>query len=107
MRPWIIPSTTTPATRARSILYALRISGITEETPDPPQEGARILRDAQGEPTGILTGRASALLKRRPESRRQFTQQEKLDALEAMLKRYAAAGETSVTDRGGNESLAL
>lgn len=79
--------------------YALRISRINKETPDPKEEGARIVRDANGEPTGILTGRATSLLKDRPADR-SFTEQEKLDALEQMLKRYVAAGLTSVGDRG-------
>lgn len=79
--------------------YALRISRINPETPDPKEEGARIVRDANGEPTGILTGRATSLLKDRPADR-SFTEQEKLDALEQMLKRYVAAGLTSVGDRG-------
>lgn len=87
--------------------YALRISGITKDTPDPKQEGARILRDDKGEPTGILTGRASALLKRERARARELTEAESLDALEAMLKRYAATGLTSITDRGAREAVPL
>jgi predicted amidohydrolase YtcJ len=79
--------------------YALRISRINKETPDPKEEGARIVRDKNGEPTGILTGRATSLLKDRPRERA-FTDQEKLEALEQMLKRYVAAGLTSIGDRG-------
>ncbi len=85
--------------------YAIKMSGITKDTPS--EDGARVLKDAHGEPTGIMTGRASALLKNRPRSRREFTEQEQLDALAAMLKRYAAAGETSITDRGANGAIAL
>ena len=36
--------------------YVLKASGITKETPDP--QGARIVKDAKGEPNGILVGRA-------------------------------------------------
>ena len=85
--------------------YALKKSGITRDTADPP--GSRIVRDAQGEPTGILVGRATSLLKDLPRERT-FSEQEKLDALEQMLKRYAAAGLTTVGDRGTSpETFAL
>ncbi len=39
---------------------ALEIAGITAATPDPP--GGKILRDAKGNPTGILIDRAQALV---------------------------------------------
>jgi predicted amidohydrolase YtcJ len=39
---------------------ALRLAGITASTPDPP--GGRILRDAQGEATGMLIDRAEDLV---------------------------------------------
>ena len=77
--------------------YALKMSGITKDTPEPP--GSRIVKDSKGEPTGILTGRAASLIKNLPRER-EFTEQEKVEALERMLKRYAAAGLTSVGDRG-------
>lgn len=79
--------------------YALQKSGITRDTPDPP--GSRILRDENGEPIGILTRGATSLLKGVPRET-PFTAQERLDALERMLKRYAAAGLTAVGDRGVN-----
>jgi predicted amidohydrolase YtcJ len=85
--------------------YALKMSGITRDTPEPP--GSRIVKDSKGEPTGILTGRATSLIKDLPRER-EFTEQEKVDALERMLKRYAAAGLTSVGDRGVSpEAFAL
>jgi hypothetical protein len=40
---------------------ALALAGVTRHTPDPA--GGQILRDAQGEPTGILTENAQALVK--------------------------------------------
>ncbi len=77
--------------------YALKMSGITRATVDPP--GARVVKDAKGEPNGILVGRATGLIKNPPRDRT-FSEQERIDALERMLKRYAAAGLTSVGDRG-------
>jgi predicted amidohydrolase YtcJ len=77
--------------------YALKMSGITAATVDPP--GARIVKDAKGEPNGILVGRATGLLKNPPRER-SFTEQQRLDALALMLQRYAAAGLTSIGDRG-------
>jgi predicted amidohydrolase YtcJ len=80
--------------------YALKISGITRATPDPP--GATIEKDKNGDPNGILTRGAVALLKGVP--REQFSEQEQTDALERMLQRYAAAGLTTVGDRGVAQS---
>ena len=42
---------------------ALRLAGISGRTPDPP--GGRLIRDAAGEPTGILVDAAQALVRRR------------------------------------------
>ncbi|MFH4258984.1 amidohydrolase family protein, partial [Acinetobacter baumannii] len=41
---------------------ALRWAGVSRQTPDPP--GGEILRDAQGEPTGILKETAAGLVAR-------------------------------------------
>lgn len=41
---------------------ALRLAGITRDTPDPP--GGRIIRDADGEPTGLLIDQAFILAER-------------------------------------------
>ena len=74
---------------------ALEVSGITRDTPDPP--GGQIVRDERGEPNGILRN-ATSLLKN-TERTEAFTREEKLSALEAMLKRYVASGLTAVSDR--------
>jgi predicted amidohydrolase YtcJ len=85
--------------------YVLKMSGITKDTADPP--GSRIVKDAKGEPNGILIGRASSLITNAPRPR-SFTELEQIDALEQMLKRYSAAGLTSIGDRGTTaEAFAL
>ncbi len=75
--------------------YALRKCGITRNTPNPP--GGEIVKDANGEPTGILKN-APSLIKGLDRTEK-FTEAEKLDALEQQLKRYIAAGLTTVGDR--------
>jgi predicted amidohydrolase YtcJ len=72
----------------------LKLSGITRGTPNPPR--GEILYDAAGEPNGILKN-ARGLLKGL-DSSAEFSEQEKLQALEDMLNRYVAAGLTSIGD---------
>src|ERR1044071_2838036 len=84
---------------------ALQVSGITRDTPNPP--GGEIVKDRSGEPNGILKN-AQRLLKRSAASTARFTEEEKLRALEEQLKRYIAAGLTSVNDRAvDTEQIAL
>ncbi len=75
---------------------ALQVSGITRDTAPPP--GGEIVKDAKGEPNGILKNAGSLLigLDRRGE---RFTEEEQLLALEGMLRRYLEAGLTAVGDR--------
>jgi predicted amidohydrolase YtcJ len=77
---------------------AIRKCGITSDTPNPP--GGEIVKDAKGEPTGILKN-AQSLIKGLKHSEH-FSEAEKLDALEQQLKRYVAAGLTTVGDRAVN-----
>jgi predicted amidohydrolase YtcJ len=79
---------------------ALKLSGITRDTPDPP--GGEIVHDAAGEPNGILKN-ASRLLKGLDRAER-FTEAERLKALEDQLKRYVAAGLTGIGDRSNSFS---
>ncbi|MBL0156028.1 MAG: amidohydrolase [Bryobacterales bacterium] len=74
---------------------ALAISGITRATPNPP--GGEVVKGADGEPNGILRN-ASQLLKGAHQAE-VFTEEEKLKAMEQMLRIYAAAGLTAVGDR--------
>jgi predicted amidohydrolase YtcJ len=73
----------------------LRRAGITRGTPDP--DGGRILRRADGEPTGVLVDNAMDLLgpvlpQPRPDERRAY--------LSAALTRCAQVGLTGVHDAG-------
>jgi predicted amidohydrolase YtcJ len=74
---------------------ALKISGITRETPNPP--GGEIVKGPDGEPNGILRN-ASQLLKGIDHAA-SFNDEEKVAALSQMLHLYAAAGLTAVGDR--------
>ena len=74
---------------------ALKISGITRDTPNPP--GGEIVKGPDGEPNGILRN-ASQLLKGAARSET-FSDEDKVAALGQMLQLYAAAGLTSVGDR--------
>lgn len=78
--------------------FALKASGITGKTPDPPR--GEIGKGKDGEPNGILRN-ALSVIKGAPDTEhsQQFSEQEKLDALEGMLKRYVASGLTTVGDR--------
>jgi predicted amidohydrolase YtcJ len=72
---------------------ALRLAGVTRDTPAPA--GGEIVRDARGEPTGILKDAAMALVYRvvPPLSR-----EGRLRALGQGLRHAAALGVTSVQD---------
>lgn len=83
---------------------ALKISGITRDTPNPP--GGEVVKGPDGEPNGILRA-ASSLLKGVREDR-PFSDAEKLTALEKMLSLYAQTGLTTIGDRAvGKAEVAL
>jgi predicted amidohydrolase YtcJ len=70
---------------------ALRLSGITKDTPDPPN--GRIERDAAGEPTGTLRESAVDLAEA---AAPRISRQEYADGLRAGLRLAAEQGITSV-----------
>ena len=72
---------------------ALRMAGVTKESKDPP--GGTVVRDARGEPTGILKDNAQGLVYRVIPS---STEAEREQALEASLAEAARFGVTSIQD---------
>jgi hypothetical protein len=78
---------------------ALRLAGVTATTPDPP--GGQIVRDARGNPTGVLKDAAQtyvlAVIPPPPPDRR-----ERL--LDRALEHLASLGVTSVQDMGPDPS---
>lgn len=76
---------------------ALRLAKITRDTPDPP--GGVIVRDAAGEPTGILKDAAmDAIWAVRPAR----TLAEVTEALRTAMRHAGKSGVTSVQDLPGN-----
>ncbi|WP_035844632.1 amidohydrolase [Kitasatospora azatica] len=72
---------------------ALRLAGITADTPEPP--GGQIVRDQDGRPTGRLVGTALALVEKllpRPDLAT------RIDGLRAASQDYAATGIGTVRD---------
>ncbi len=72
---------------------ALTLAGISRETPDPP--GGHIVRDAAGEPTGLLLETAQDLIKRVLPA---YTLEEIKAALAAAGRQMATEGITAVQD---------
>lgn len=74
---------------------ALALAGVTKDTLDPA--GGEIIRDAKGNPTGVLIDNAMALVEQHiPAS----TAEEKLHALNAAFEHLLALGITSTHDAG-------
>jgi len=72
---------------------ALRMAGVTRDTPDP--EGGTIVRDARGEPAGVLKDSAMSLVGRHvPE----WTDEQRLERAFAALAHAASLGVTGFHD---------
>ncbi len=80
--------------------YVLRISGITKDTPNPP-EGAIVKDPGTGEPTGILHWKAMDLIKQPQPSDKESHEMDK-EAARLALKEAARCGVTSVQDVPGS-----
>lgn len=74
---------------------AMEIAGITKDTEDP--QGGKIIRDAQGNPTGVFVDAAMNLVGSKVPER---TPREREMALEKALQQMSAHGLTSVHDAG-------
>jgi predicted amidohydrolase YtcJ len=82
--------------------FALRLARVTKETKDPP--GGVIVRDKNGEPTGVLKDGAESLMDRViPEK----SFEEKLEAARAATEHAAKVGVTSLTDMSAGEDVGL
>jgi hypothetical protein len=75
---------------------ALAAAGIDGSTPAPA--GGAIVKDARGEPTGLLRNVGRLLAKYQPADAAETP----LDALEQVHRRYHQVGIASVTERGAN-----
>ena len=79
---------------------ALKLAGIDRQTVDPP--GGAIVRDARGEPTGILKDAAMSLVYRViPDP----TDEELIESIRAALRYAASHGVTSVQDMSASPAV--
>ncbi|UCF19069.1 MAG: amidohydrolase [Gemmatimonadota bacterium] len=79
---------------------ALELAGVTVETPDPP--GGTIVRDDEGEPTGVLKDEAQSLVY---DVVPPVSDQERDRALQAAVEHALARGVTMITDMGSWQDL--
>lgn len=79
---------------------ALKLAGITRETPDPP--GGTIIRDEKGEPTGILKDAAMEAVHRVIP---QLSEEEIAEALRAAMRYAAENGVTSIQDMSASSNV--
>jgi predicted amidohydrolase YtcJ len=83
----------------------LKVSGITRDTPNPPN--GVVVKDAKGEPTGMLRN-AYRVLKGLPRDEAQYSTEARRAAIKKLFHLYNEQGLTSVADRdAGRDSLDL
>lgn len=75
---------------------ALRSAKITRETQAPP--GSEIVKDARGEPTGLLRNARSLIAQHLPSA--PLAEETHLSGIEEVHRRYSQVGITSVVERG-------
>jgi predicted amidohydrolase YtcJ len=80
---------------------ALKLSGVTRDTPNP--KGGVIVKDANGEPTGMLRS-AENVLKGVPKEDARVSEAEKRAALKKLLALYNSRGLTSIADRDASRA---
>lgn len=78
---------------------ALKLAAITAETKDP--QGGKIIRDAKGNPTGVLVDTAADILYAKMKA---LTKDEEIQRTEITLKEAVQKGVTTVTDAGSSEA---
>lgn len=78
---------------------ALKLAGITNETPDP--EGGMIIRGDNGEPTGLLQETATSLVNNLVPN--EFTEKDNQEGVKLITQMMAKSGVTSVTEAYGNK----
>lgn len=80
---------------------ALKIAGVTKDTPDPP--GGSIVRDpATGEPTGVLKDEAMSFVYRKiPDA----SEEERMDAVRLALAEARKLGLTSIQDMSSSADV--
>lgn len=74
---------------------AMKLAGITAETPDPP--GGKIYKDSQGNPTGVLVDRAMDLMQAHIPPP---TEEQRKEAVQEAIRHCLMFGLTSVQDAG-------
>jgi predicted amidohydrolase YtcJ len=89
-----------PADMVNSL--ALKLSGITKDTPNPPA-GTVVKDPTTGQPTGMLRN-AHRLLKGVPQERERVSESAKRAAVKKLFQLYNAQGLTSISDRNASRA---
>ncbi len=79
----------------------LKVSGVTKDTPNPT--GGVVVKDADGEPTGMIRN-AYGVLKGVPKEDEKVSEAERRAAVKKLFDLYNARGLTSVADRNASRA---